>query len=72
LVGSAANASPSAVPFVNFYFLAFDSNGSPSSFDGSSGHAGSRFIGAGLSSSDVAQFTTDLNAYMAAWGVNRF
>lgn len=69
VVTTTANASPT-IATGDIFYLAENSAGTASLFD--SGTQAAAFLGGSLSSTDVANFVADLNAYMTAWGVNRF
>lgn len=71
-IASGASASPLVPTSAKFFYCAFNSSSSgvPSSFMPDTLAAG--FLGAGLSSTDVTHFSSDLNAYMTAWGINQF
>lgn len=65
-VGAAASTSIAGLP--NFYGLARNNNGSADIF--CDDQIAAFWLGAGLSDTDAANLSTDVNAYMTAWGVN--
>lgn len=69
-LATGANASP-AIGTDDLLFCAFLAAG-PTVQNFMTDTISAGYVGAGLSSSDVTQFATDLNAYMTAWGINRF
>lgn len=66
-IGTSGNTAGGTSP-LDFVILGRNDSGTPENF--STDKVGASYILAGVNSTQAANFSTDLNAYMTAWGVN--